>query len=65
VLKATTSIGVTELSRQKIGNNRLDVGALGFPGDAMLPWSFHDQIDRLIGAIRHTPRTSTHCPISM
>ena len=27
---------VTELSRQKIGNNRLDVSALGFPSDAML-----------------------------
>src|SRR3954463_12241809 len=28
---------VAELSGQKIGNDGLDVGALGFPGDAMRP----------------------------
>jgi hypothetical protein len=31
----------------------------------MLPWTFHDQIERLIGAIRHIRRKSTHCLISM
>jgi len=56
---------VTELSRQKIGNNRLDVSALGLPSGAMRPWTFHDQIYCLIGAIRHNWRKSAHCPISI
>jgi hypothetical protein len=56
---------VAELSRQKVGYDGLYVGALGFPGDSMLAWTFHDQIDRLIGAIRHTLRKPAHCPFSM
>ena len=51
VLKATTSIGSLNWPGQKVGDYRLDVGALGLPGDAMQPRAFHDQIDRLIGAI--------------
>ena len=37
VLKATTSIGPLNCPGQKVGDYRLDVGALGLPGDAMQP----------------------------
>ena len=45
--------GIAELTGQEVGNDGFDVGTLGFSSDAMRLCAFHDQIDRLVGAIWH------------